>query len=422
MGKYIVFMYSYIINETIIRVKKMKRRLNIISFMLCFFIFIVLLFQNYLETIFIPLKNLDEFLPVLLILLFGVKLIKSNRKGFFIKKNIASNNFKIICNLLMLFFLGIISSMFNRYQPDKVILSDSILIFKGFATYVFASYLFCNITLENYYRIINNFLRFISVSIFLLTVINYKYMIFPNAEARYGIPSQQLFFSHPTYLASFVVAIITLLTMLQKRYNMNYIYILLMLFVAMTTQRNKVMAYIGIYIMLYLYFIKKEKKVNVGIWILIGGLALYIGGEQLVTYIVNPEWARSALTIKSFVIANDHFPLGSGFGTFATWTSGVYYSPLYSIYGISHIYGLSESKFTFVGDVYWPAIIAQFGYIGIIFVINIILKIYNNVISNISKYKYFGQVSLLIYLLILSTSETSFMSPVGPLLCLILAL
>ena len=72
------------------------------------------------------------------------------------------------------------------------------------------------------------------------------------------------------------------------------------------------------------------------------------------------------------------FPLGTGFGTFASWVSGVYYSPIYTLYGINNVWGLTKEWPGLVSDVFWPMIIAQNGFIGLglyIFIIYNLFKI-----------------------------------------------
>lgn len=400
----------------------MKKKLNTVHFGVCLFIFIMMIFQNYFQSIFTPLKSLDEIIPIILFIIVGFKVFIDKDEKMYIDDKILTNNIKILVCLLLLFILGIIGSFKNNYQPYKLILQDGILIFKGFYTYLFASFLFSDISFDDYYEKINIMLKLISIIVFSLIIINYIFNIFPTGDIRNGIKTQQLFFSHATYLASFSVVIITLLTFLYDKYNENIYYIIMMAFVAISTQRAKVLAYIAIYLLMYYFVIKKQIKINTKTIFIISIIALCVGWDKLVTYLSNPTWARTALTMKSFIVANDHFPFGSGFATFGTWISGVNYSPLYSTYGLDKIYGLKEDDFIFLGDVYWPAIIAQFGYFGVIATIYIIFLIYKNIGVNTSRYKYFGKLGLLMYLLILSTSETSFMSPVGPLMCLILAL
>ena len=78
---------------------------------------------------------------------------------------------------------------------------------------------------------------------------------------------------------------------------------------------------------------------------------------------VDDLYARMALYYFSTNVFSDYFPFGSGFATYATYTSGVYYSPLYNKYGMDIMYGLTESDPKFIADTYYPAL-AQFGVVG----------------------------------------------------------
>lgn len=71
------------------------------------------------------------------------------------------------------------------------------------------------------------------------------------------------------------------------------------------------------------------------------------------------------LYVRSIDVMKDYFPFGSGFGSYGVDASRVYYSPLYYKYGLSNIYGMTEDYNEFIADTYFPAIIAQFGLLGI---------------------------------------------------------
>lgn len=79
--------------------------------------------------------------------------------------------------------------------------------------------------------------------------------------------------------------------------------------------------------------------------------------------------ARSLLYTTSIKIADQHFPLGSGFGTFASGESRLHYSPVYAEYGLSRTYGLSPVYPGFIDDTMWPAIVGEAGYLGLAAVI-----------------------------------------------------
>ena len=75
--------------------------------------------------------------------------------------------------------------------------------------------------------------------------------------------------------------------------------------------------------------------------------------------------ARFVLYRTSPEIIRDYFPFGSGFASFATHSSGEYYSDIYMKYGIDNVWGISKGYTSFVSDTYYPSL-AQFGVIGII--------------------------------------------------------
>lgn len=79
------------------------------------------------------------------------------------------------------------------------------------------------------------------------------------------------------------------------------------------------------------------------------------------------DMARTALTVQSTAIAADFFPLGSGAGTFASPPSSqMGYSEVYSAYGLAGIWGLSPETANFITDVFWPKVLAQSGYFGVV--------------------------------------------------------
>jgi hypothetical protein len=79
----------------------------------------------------------------------------------------------------------------------------------------------------------------------------------------------------------------------------------------------------------------------------------------------NPE-ARTVLTVDSFSVAADHFPLGAGFGRFGSAVAATNYSPEYVARGYPYVWGLgrTEEDGRFLTDTEWPAIIGEAGFFG----------------------------------------------------------
>lgn len=124
-----------------------------------------------------------------------------------------------------------------------------------------------------------------------------------------------------------------------------------------------------IYLSIALGIIFLATKEKIYLYFVQGGLGDGKGETDL--------FARMALYYFSRDIIIDYFPFGSGFGSYATYASAEYYSPLYEKYNMDLIHGLSKDFNSFISDTYYPAL-AQFGIVGVIlffaFWINIIKK------------------------------------------------
>ena len=366
-------------------------------------LFYFMIFQNVLENYFNIFGILDEAMSAAIVIIAIINILSSRKKYV-----ICKNNKKILVSVLALIIIGVIGNLKTDYQTIIPALKDAVCVFKGIITYVFIPLCLSNLKLDEYLTIINNHLKIITGLVFLTVVGNLLFDIFPYYEIRFGIKSQQIFFTHPTYLASFSVIIIILLSVNLREHKENKKYIILMLLVLASTLRFKSIAFIPIYMYLYhIVFIRQRKLqlLDIGILCVLGG-AFAI--SQVMEYFNNPDWARNVLTMNSLNIAKDNFPIGTGFGTYASWVSGESYSNIYYDYNISTTWGISPDFYEFIADTFWPMIIGQFGVLGLGIYIYILLRIYKNIMNNDNLDYYFGQILTLLYLIILSMAEASF--------------
>jgi len=102
-----------------------------------------------------------------------------------------------------------------------------------------------------------------------------------------------------------------------------------------------------------------------------------VGGDSIVmlftegydTYVAARDptrVARNAMYLGAFELAVDYFPLGVGFGLFGGYVSQLYYSQIYHELGLSQIWGLSPTEDMFLLDAFWPHVLGQFGFIGLL--------------------------------------------------------
>lgn len=79
------------------------------------------------------------------------------------------------------------------------------------------------------------------------------------------------------------------------------------------------------------------------------------------------QTARIRLTLDSIPLALGAFPLGVGFGRFASFTAAENYSPYYQELGYTRIWGMTgHDEVDFLSDTFWPAPLAETGVLGLL--------------------------------------------------------
>lgn len=393
-----------------------KKKLEIIYICLLY----LLILQNALQKYIQVFKYFDEFLALLFFPAFIVYIIK--RRG---KIKINKKDLLILLCLLGILIIGLLANMIYGYQELKYVLSDVIVFFKFFLIYFFTKIFFEN-KLRRYSKAICINIKLITVVLFVLSILNYIFRFFPFGIERFGISVNRLFFEYPTVLAAVTIMLMTNLFFFGYKPNKTfYITIVMQILLLFSTLRMKAIGFAAISIILMVHILKFNKKIKIGNIILLFIICLCVGYRQIMFYFTQDNSARGSLLNTSFEIANDYFPIGTGFGTYGSYFSGVNYSPLYEMYGINNVFGLNEEDPAFLSDSFWPMIIGQFGYIGTILYAICILLIFFNIQEKYSKNNkniYLSKILVLAYLLISSTSEAAFVHTIAIPLAIILAL
>lgn len=229
-----------------------------------------------------------------------------------------------------------------------------------------------------------------------------------GSEARFGIRASFTFvFDHPTYLV-FCAAGLTAFLMKDRERNMPFI--VMGMFVVLLSLRSKGFAFAGVCLLLLLTFGKSNRLSVVHIALGLAAVAL-IGMDQYINYYQSAGSARGELARQAIAVANDYFPLGTGFATYGSAVTAQIdnYSPLYYMYGLSTVWGLAPGAASFLSDTFWPTVLAQFGYFGLIAFVALLIALF------VMCYKVGGSrlpvICIFAYLLISSTSESSFFNP-----------
>ncbi len=374
-------------------------------FLLFLIITLILLFQDILQQYIPMLKWTDEIIGVCFIPISFISAISVQLKLYREEK-------VILIAFILFIFIGLCSSFVNGYQDISATVSDLIIVTKFIGAYFFSRAFFCTLDMKKYTVIIKMVFRGITLLFFTLTVVDIVFNIFLKGDKRFIFNSEMLLFSHPTCMAAFCITVLIYLTLVFEKKFIDYIFITQIMFVCASTFRAKAIGLLLAYILL-VPLIKNVKKINPSHIILIAVLIFIVFMPQINSYYFSVEDSpRKILTETGLEIAARFFPIGAGFGTYGSYISGAVYSPLYYEYGLSHIWGFEKEDYFFISDTFWPMIIAQFGYLGLILFLVIISK-FLILISRLLKLKInylFYALIPFTYLLISSTSESSFVS------------
>lgn len=319
----------------------------------------------------------------------------------------------------MLFLLiTLMGSIVYNYQPWRVaVLPDLLLCAKFWLAIYVGRYMFKGWNVAKYAKRIMVHIRIVVIAFTLMILADYVFQLFPGG-IRYGIRYIQLFYGHPTYFAAtcvFIAAVCIALRGSAQGIDMYFVWSTLLMCASL---RGKAVAAAFVY--LYVFFLVFYRKKKLRIWHILPliPIVLLLAWDQVFYYFLSDIQSGSArfqLLSKSITIAKDHFPLGSGYGTFASWYSGVVYSPLYAKYKISNIWGLSEGRASFVSDSFWPMIFAQSGWLGTIAYLLALLGVFFKIqkLRNVNAGHYVSAMCIFIYLVIASTAESAFVNPLA---------
>lgn len=379
----------------------------------------ILIFQSVIQQYIKIFQYFDEMLALLIAIVSAIYIIKKKGKIVINKYNIC-----IVSLILIVVLIGLYSNIEYGYQNIKYVLADLIVFIKFFIVYLGFEFI-AKDSIKKFSKTILKNVKIITVFLFILTIINYIFKIFPIFDYRYRIPSNQLFFEHPSTLAWCCVSLMVMLIRLEKLNKNNCIYISMLIIILMTTLRSKAVAFASVSIIILLYIKLSNNKINTWKVIFIGVICIAIGYKQIYYYFMNENSARAVLLGTSIEIANDYFPLGTGFGTFGSYFSGESYSPVYEMYGINDIWGLRQENPNFISDSFWPMVLGQFGYIGALLYMLCIVIIYIKLQKSYSieeKNIYTSKILILTFLIISATAESAFVNPMAIPLAIILAI
>lgn len=307
------------------------------------------------------LRYIDEVIALWALLYFGYKLISKTKSARILNITIW---FAVIMSTL-----GLAGNIIFGYQHGYFqVMVDIFLFFKPYIVFA-ASYMFFEdlVKTQSYHIGIVAVAKAISLIIFVGLVVSYVLdlpaLAFYDHWAAFRFIKTYVFFAkYPGYLAVFVSSMIMILLMDGYK-NRKYIYMDIIILAC--TQSG--LAFIAICLIALFTIIYKGKKIT---WYHIAFLSIIgiiIGWNEIRVYLLQDTAARSVLLRYGFVTAKNCFPLGAGFSTYGGSAAQKYYSKLYTQYDFGRFWGMGiDSDVDFLHDCYYPTIIGQFGFLGLL--------------------------------------------------------
>ena len=158
----------------------------------------------------------------------------------------------------------------------------------------------------------------------------------------------------------------------------KFVFVLL-LSIGLLSGRAKLFGFLAMCVLMLLYmndsFKMKLNTKNTFFLLLAIALTAFVARDKIQLYFIEGGlgntratedlYARMALYYFSVSVFMEYIPFGSGFASYATYASGVYYSPIYDKLYMNNLYGLTKADPKFISDTYYPAL-AQFGVVGVV--------------------------------------------------------
>ena len=335
----------------------------------------------------IGFQYIDEFCALCLFVLYIYYVVSS--------KNWEFNKAFLVTLLIFLFYLCY--SLFIRSNRPIGIFTDLFIQIKPYLAF-FCVYSMKPILNENQKKILKS-----------VTLIFWCFLLLVGVGDLFFSGLMNAVIKHPAYYAAAVTATAFTFLFCTRFTTIDKISFLLLLSIGILSGRSKFFGFYVFTLFITLFYSNiKQFKWSFRNIVLAGsmiGLIVWVAQDKIMLYfyeavtneVEKDMMARYVLYTTAPQILKDYFPFGSGLGSFATYSSGQYYSDLYANYGVEHTWGMTKSYYSYIADTYYPSL-AQFGIAGIILYISFWVYIYRNALkySKITQNSHFFIMTVLI--------------------------
>lgn len=381
-----------------------------------FLLFVLFLLQDKLQEEIQLFQYFDEAFALLIVPLFFLHMLFKHPPVRMTRQNI------LFFALLVIFWVfGWAGYFVYRYQPLAETAKDAYVNIKFFLGVGASFLLFYDQTFDfkQLKKRLWPLLYAVTVVLFVMCLADAAFGVFSD-DTRGNLPAVKLFYSAQTMLVACCVFLSAVFLWYYKEKQKKIILPLVLLSCIMfSTLRVKAVGAIACIVVIYLFVLLKKQKLSRKTLIFMTVVLCFTGAAGIYQviryyYLMGVESARAMLTLASPFVAMDHFPFGSGWGTFASAFSVEPYSPVYGMYRMAGIWGLSPDFHDFVSDTYWPMVLGQCGFFGFAALVGALLLFAKKVfVLKTDKSALASALLPLAYLLVSSTSESAFANPIA---------
>lgn len=346
--------------------KKSKYQIHLKSF-LSFIIFITFI----LIELFLNSSYLDEAFAIFAL-------------GYLLLYNKKINKYDIITFtlLMVIVFLGLISNWYSGVStPLKSIGVDLVTQVKVILGFFFMKNFMNDKEKQATIELFVPIAKLFTIAAFLCGTISQFVNIGMTGEVRYGIKCFNFIFNFNfQYIATFLVLLGSIVCSKNITPKVKHRYYFMAVIAIMLNAKSQALIFGLMFISLY-YILKKYKRLNLFFIILMGIALVFISRYQIDTYLSKEGAARHVFYEYAIKNAKTYFPFGSGFATYGSAEAAKNYSPLYFSYGFNNVWGMSPDFRAFLTDTYWASVLGQFGWIGLMLMIIVYLRVFRTMTS-----------------------------------------
>lgn len=182
-------------------------------------------------------------------------------------------------------------------------------------------------------------------------------------------------------------------------------------------------------IMLLIWFwcINRKKKIKLSEVIIGVGMTCAVAWCEIKYYIIDGIAncaPRALLLVYGAVVANDRFPLGTGWGTFASHYAAKQYSPVYVELGWKAHFTVGQNKWFYLNDIFWPTLYTESGWIGFVGYMIVLIVMFYLVQKqyNVNHKVYAAGILVYAYMMVTTLESTAFSHPAMIVLAIVLGM